>query len=159
MKVQILNGIVTAWGEMPNAPVDNLEIFENGVPDDFSLDKYTYTPLAGNVYNQNGFALRAVTPSINLEVFQQRSAEMYEYMFGQLGNTTAYRTFCTDTDALNTTYENAGNLALIAFIRSVNDPIWGNYSTTGFTSKTTYRGTTVGGVYTRQTAILNILSP
>lgn len=158
MKVQITNGIVVAFGEMPNAPTDNIEVFEQGVPDDFSLETYTYTPLAGNAYNPNGYTLKVPTPSLDLEVFQERSAAMYEYMFAQLGNTTAYRTFCTDTDALNTMYENAGNLALIAFIRSVNDAVWGNYSTTGFTSKTTYRGTLVNGVYPRQTAILNILN-
>lgn len=159
MKVQIRDGVVLAWGIMPTTDVDNIEIFEQGVPDDFSPELYTYTPLAGNAYNVNGFALKSVTPELDLDLFQQRSAAMYEYMFSQLGNTTAYRTFCTDTDALNTMYENAGNLALIAFIRSVNDTIWGNYSTTGFTSKTTYRGTAVGGIYTRQTAILAILQP
>jgi len=157
MKVQIVNDLVVSWGEMPNAV--GADIFEQGVPSDFSLDRYTYTPISPGVYNPNGFATIPQIPTIDLEVLQQRSADMYEYMFGQLGNTTAYRQFCTDTDALNTTYENAGNLALIAFIRSVNDAIWGNYSTTGFTSKTAYRGTLVGGLYPRQTAILSILVP
>lgn len=159
MKIQIRDGIVVAWGEMPNVPVDGVEIFDNGVPDDFSLDKYTYTPSAGGVYNPNGFALIPTVPAIDLDTFQQRSAAMYEYMFGQLGNTTAYRTFCSDTDALNTMYENAGNLALVAFIRTVDDAVWGSYRTTGFTTKTTYRGTLVNGIYPRQIAILAILAP
>lgn len=154
MRVQIINDVVVGYG----IELSGSDTFD-GAPDDYSFEKYTYTALPGGGFNINGFALRAVAPELNLDVLQQRSADMYEYMFSQLGNTTAYRTFCTDTDALNTTYENAGNLALIAFIRSVNDTIWGNYSTTGFTSKTTYRGASVGGVYTRQTAILEILNP
>lgn len=154
MRVQIVDGVVKGYGLELTGP----DTFD-GAPNDYTFEKYTYTPLAGNAYNPNGFALRAVAPELDLDVFQERSAAMYEYMFGQLGNTTAYRTFCTDTDALNTMYENAGNLALVAFIRSVNDAVWGNYFTTGFSSKTTYRGTLVNGVYPRQTALLTILQP
>ena len=159
MKVQIINGAVISWGEMPNAPTDNIEIFENGVPDDFSLDKYNYTPLAGNAYNPSGFSVKSTGLEIDFATLQARSEAMYEYMLTQLGQTAAFRTFCADVDALNTQYL-TGSLALVAFIRSQPDAIWGSYSsTTGFVSKLTYRGTPVNGVYPRQIALLNILNP
>jgi hypothetical protein len=108
------------------------------------------------VYNPNGYTLKT-NVNIDFETLQAKSEAMYEYMLGQLGQTAAFRTFCADVDALNTQYL-TGSLALIAFIRTINDTVWGNYSTTGFTTKTTYRGTLVNGVYPRQTAILNILN-
>lgn len=53
MKIQIHSGQVVAWGEMPDAFGD--DIFEQGVPADFSLDKYTYTPNEDGSFNPDGF--------------------------------------------------------------------------------------------------------
>ena len=49
--------------------------------------------------------------------------------------------------------------SLYYWVETTNSPEWGDYTSTGFKTKTTYRGDLVDGVYPRAEYILSILNP
>lgn len=67
-----------------------------------------------------------------------------------------FRTFMTDVrnHLLDYVYYSE---TLYYWVETTNNADWGNYSSTGFKTRTTYRGTLVDGVYPRAEYILSIL--
>jgi hypothetical protein len=131
------------------------------IPDDFSYAIYNYTPSVAGVYDPNGFVLKPEpTEIINFAKRQSNIQEMNTYMatlvnLGQLSQNN-FDIFLSDTVALVQQYL-GGNGRLITWIETVSRNGY-NATTTGFKTRTAYRGTLVGGVYPRAEAILLILN-
>ena len=153
MKAQIINDVIVAWGD----GLTGAELFD--IPDDYSPEKYAYTVITPGVFNPNGFSLKTV-----VSIDQQKRAEninkMSEYMAafvvqGQLTQAN-YELFMSDISAFIQPYIN-GSGRLITWIETTNRNGY-NASTSGFKTKSAYRGSLVNGLYERAEAILAILN-
>ena len=58
MRVQIRDGIVIGYG----TEVNGEDTYEDGVPEDYTFEKYTYTPNEDGSFNPDGFVLIAEEP-------------------------------------------------------------------------------------------------
>ena len=88
---------------------------------------------------------------------QQKTESITSYMKSQLTD-TEFRTFLSDcrTYLIDYTYYSD---SLYYWVETSNSVDWGDYTSTGFKTKTTYRGDLVDGVYPRAEHILSILNP
>jgi hypothetical protein len=157
MKVQIdlQSDVVLAYG---NA-IDGVNVFD--IPfEDYTPEKYSYTPLVAGVFNPNGFALRTVAESIDFAKRQDNINRMSNYMNGllQQGQLTQPNLdlFFADIATNVQGYLNGGG-RLITWIETVNRNGY-NATTIGFKTKTAYRGFLVGTVYPRAEDILVMLN-
>ena len=157
MKGQIVNDVIVAFGNQ----LYGENIFD--IPDDYSPERYTYTPSVAGVFDPNGFSLRPVTVSIDEARRRSNINRMSAYMAGFIGNglTQAnYDLFLSDTAALQQQYI-AGGGRLITWIETVNRNGY-NASLSGFKTRAAYNGVGVSvpsGQYNeRADAILNILN-
>ena len=153
MKGQIVNDVIVAFGNQ----LSGESIFD--IPDDYSPERYTYTPSVAGVFDPNGFSLRPVTVSIDEARRRSNINRMSAYMAGFIGNglTQAnYDLFLSDTAALQQQYI-AGGGRLITWTETVNRNGY-NATTVGFKTRTAYRGDLVNGLYERAEAILSILN-
>jgi len=81
--------------------------------------------------------------------------QMMTYMRGEL-NDAEFSQFIRDTRDLVTEYIYLSD-ALLYWVRTENNTSWGDYSTTGFKTRATYRGIEIDGEYPRATMISAIL--
>lgn len=153
MKAQIINGNILAWGEL----LDQIDVYD--ITDDYSPDKYNYTPQDINVFDPNGFVLRNVN-IIDFDKRQSNVNQMNSYMdslrIEGLITQANFDLFLADT-ATNVQGYLSGGSRLITWIETVNRNGY-NASTIGFKAKTAYRGVLVNGVYPRAEDILAILN-
>lgn len=87
---------------------------------------------------------------------QQKVDAITSYMRNQLTE-SVFRQFLSDARSLLTDYIYYSD-SLIYWVDTTDNVDWGNYSTTGFKTKTSYRGDLVDGVYPRAEYILSILN-
>lgn len=137
----------------------NIEAVE--IPDDFSYAKYDYTPAIAGVYDPNGFVLKPVdVETIDFAKRQMNVQMMNGYMANLVTSNqltqSNFDLFLSDTAALVQQYLGGGG-RLITWIETVSRNGF-NATTTGFKTKTTYRGALNNGVYPRAEAILAILN-
>ena len=85
----------------------------------------------------------------------EKVTQMMTYMRSEL-NDAEFAQFIRDTRDLVTEFLYLSD-ALIYWVHTVNNPSWGDYSTTGFKTKTVYRGIEIDGEYPRATMISSIL--
>lgn len=146
------NGEIIMWSDFIDA--DEVSFFQ--APDDYSADKYTYTPLVGGGFNINGFALKPLPEDIvNFVKRNVNIQRMNSYMAVQLTQ-SSFDLFLSDTSTHVTGYLNGGS-RLITWVETVNRNGY-NATSVGFKTKASYRGTPVEGVYERAEAILAILN-
>ena len=159
MKGQIQNDIIVSYGNVLSGP----DVFD--IPDDYSHERYFYTPSVPGVFDPNGFTLRPQTVVIDESRRRGNINRMSEYMASFIDNgiTQAnFDLFLSDTAALQQQYISGGG-RLITWIETVNRNGY-NATTIGFKTRTAYRGTTTNGVngvngdYPRVNAILEILN-
>lgn len=165
MVVQIdLNGSISGTpdkvlGYSNNYVIDNIQFFN--APDDYTFERYTYTPIVSGMFNPNGFALNLeVTESIDFAKRQINVQMMNIYManlvaLSQLTQNN-FDLFLSDTAALVQQYLGGGG-RLITWIETVSRNGF-NATTTGFKTKTAYRGALINGLYPRAEDILVILN-
>jgi hypothetical protein len=170
MVVQIdLNGSISGTadkilGFSNDYVIDNIQFFN--APDDFNFDKYNYTPIVSGVFNPNGFTLKPIVEEVNPNKRQENIDRMNAYMkdlvtLGQLSQAN-FELFISDTLLLAQSYLLESG-RLFTFIETVSRNGY-NASTTGFKTKTAYRGNTTNGVngalgnYPRANDILAILN-
>jgi len=129
-------------------------------PIDYTFDKYNYIPQVSGVYDPNGFVQKQVLDEVNFALRQLNVNSMSSYMvsFVIAGALTqnSFDLFLADTAALIQGYLGGGG-RLLTWIETVNRNGY-NASTTGFKTRTAYRGSLVNGVYPRAEAILAILN-
>lgn len=96
-------------------------------------------------------------PQVIPENRQQKVDVITAYMKSQLTD-TEFRTFLSDcrTYLIDYTYYSD---SLYYWVDTSNSTEWGYYTSTGFKTKTIYRGDLVDGVYPRAEYILSVLSP
>lgn len=87
---------------------------------------------------------------------QQKVDAITSYMRNELTE-SVFRQFLSDARSLLTDYIYYSD-SLIYWVDTTDNVDWGNYSTTGFKTKTSYRGDLVDGVYPRAEYILSILN-
>jgi hypothetical protein len=97
------------------------------------------------------------TPPPSPENRQQKIDTITSYMKSELTE-LQFRQFISDSRnyLLDYTYYSE---SLYYWIETTNSAEWGDYTTIGFKTKTTYRGDLVDGVYPRAEYILSILNP
>ena len=154
MKVQIINDQIVAWGDY----LIGSDVYDG--PDDYSPERYNYIPSAPGIFDPNGFNLKPITESIDFSKRQSNINQMNLYMDslrleGALTQAN-FDLFLSDT-ATNVQGYLSGGGRLITWIESVNRNGY-NATTTGFKTKTAYRGTLVNGLYPRAEMILSILN-
>jgi len=96
-------------------------------------------------------------PPVLPENRQEKVDVITSYMRSEL-TPSQFRTFMTDARNHLLDYIYYSN-SLYYWVETTNNTDWGNYSTTGFKTKSTYRGTLIDGVYPRAEYILQILTP
>jgi hypothetical protein len=105
-------------------------------------------------------AMLAQTPTIDYSKRQSNITAMNEYMASFVGSgaltAASFDLFLSDTSSLVTQYLGGGG-RLITWIETTNRNGY-NASTSGFKTKTAYRGNLVNGVYERAETILAILN-
>jgi hypothetical protein len=164
MVVQIdLNGSISGTqdkvlGYSNDYVIDNIQFFN--APDDYTFERYTYTPIVSGVFNPNGFTTVIIPETINFSQRQSNINQMNSYMDslrleGALTQAN-FDLFLADT-ATNVQGYLSGGGRLITWIESVNRNGY-NATTIGFKTKTAYRGTLVNGLYPRAEMILSILN-
>ncbi len=155
MKGQLVNDAIVSYGDFISGP----NVYN--IPDDYSPERYNYVTSTPGVFDPNGFILiPETTEIINFAKRQSNIQAMNIYManlvnLGQLSQNN-FDVFLSDTVALVQQYL-GGNGRLITWIETVSRNGY-NATTTGFKTKTAYRGILVGGVYPRAEAILSILN-
>jgi hypothetical protein len=99
----------------------------------------------------------AYTPPPSPENRQQKVDFVTSYMKSELTE-TQFRQFISDARnyLLDYTYYSD---SLYFWVDTSNSMEWGDFTSTGFKTKTTYRGDLVDGVYPRAEHILSILNP
>lgn len=151
---------IISWGPLYNS--DPLAV---DIPDDYSPERYSYTPSIPGVFDPNGFTPIIAPNIIDTQKRQSNLNEMNSYMSSFVGNgiTQAnFDLFLSDTAALQQQYLGGGG-RLITWIETVNRNGY-NASTTGFKTRTAYRGVSTNGVegvngnYIRANRILEILN-
>ena len=97
------------------------------------------------------------TPPPIPENRQQKVDIITSYMKSELTD-AQFRSFISDSRnyLLDYTYYSD---SLYYWVETTNSVEWGDYTTNGFKTKTTYRGDLVDGLYPRAEYILSILSP
>ena len=97
------------------------------------------------------------TPPPIPENRQQKIDAITSYMKSELTD-AQFRSFISDSRnyLLDYTYYSD---SLYYWVETTNSVEWGDYTSTGFKTKTTYRGDLVDGLYPRAEYILSILSP
>lgn len=155
MKGQIINDVIIVYGNFVSG--DN--VFE--IPDDYSPEKYNYIPSVAGVFDPNGFILKPITSDVIDFAKRQMNVQMMnEYMANLVATSQLtqnnFDLFLSDTAALVQQYLGGGG-RLITWIETVNRNGY-NATTTGFKTKTSYRGTLVNGIYPRAEDILVILN-
>jgi hypothetical protein len=164
MVVQIdLNGSISGTpdkvlGYSNDYVIDDIQFFN--APDDYTFERYTYTPIVSGVFNPNGFTAVIIPETINFSQRQSNINQMNSYMDslrleGALTQAN-FDLFLSDT-ATNVQVYLSGGGRLITWIETVNRNGY-NATTTGFKTKTSYRGTLVNGLYPRAEMILSILN-
>jgi hypothetical protein len=147
MKVQIdlQSDVIVAYG---NA-IDGVNVFD--IPfEDYTPEKYSYTPLVAGVFNPNGFVLKPVIDEIGFVKRQNNIDKMNNYMrnlvtLGQLTQAN-FELFIADTLVLSQGYILKSG-RLFTFIETVSRNGY-NAETTGFKVRA-YRGTPTDGINTR----------
>ena len=152
MRGYIINDQILAWGE-----VNGVDTYE--IPDDYSPERYAYIPSVAGVFDPNGFRLKNVNV-IDFDKRQLNINQMNSYMDslrleGELTQAN-FDLFLADTSTNIQGYLSGGS-RLITWIETVNRNGY-NATTTGFKTKTAYRGALVNGVYPRAEMILSILN-
>lgn len=155
MRGQLRNDVIVAYGYS----LVGTDVYD--IPDDYSPERYNYTPAVAGVFDPNGFTLKP--ESVEVIDFAKRQMNI-QMMNGYMANlvTTSQLTqnnfdlFLSDTAALVQQYLGGGG-RLITWIETVSRNGY-NATTTGFKTKTAYRGTLNNGVYPRAEAILAILN-
>jgi len=97
------------------------------------------------------------TPAPIPENRQQKVDAVTSYMKSQLTD-SEFRTFISDSRNYLLDYTFYID-SLYYWVDTSNSVEWGDYTSTGFKTKTTYRGDLVDGVYPRAEYILQILNP
>lgn len=154
MKGQIINDEIVASGNV----LSGANVYD--IPDDYTPERYIYSPAVSGVFDPNGFVLRQVVDSINFTKRQSNIQAMNNYMASFIGNGITelqYDQFTTDTSPHIASYLNGGGARLFTWIETVNRNGY-NATTVGFKTKTAYRGALVGDVYPRAEQILIYLN-
>jgi len=154
MRGQLINDEIVVYGEI----IEGDNVYD--IPNDYSPDKYNYTPLIAGEFNPNGFTLKPVTETIDFSQRQSNVNQMNSYMDslrveGAITQAN-FDLFLADT-ATNVQGYLSGGGRLITWIETVNRNGY-NATTIGFKTKTAYRGTLTNGVYPRAEMILSILN-
>jgi hypothetical protein len=152
--IDLTTDIIFSWGLVYETDINAVDL-----PDDYSPEKYIYTPSVAGVFDPNGFTLRN-TNVIDFDKRQSNINQMNSYMDslrleGALTQAN-FDLFLSDT-ATNVQGYLSGGGRLITWIETVNRNGY-NATTTGFKTKTAYRGTLVNGLYPRAEMILSILN-
>jgi hypothetical protein len=140
---------------------------EDGVPADYDINTYDYIASTPGVYNSGNFRLKTQPmQTINFEKRSQNVQSMNEYMasFVALNQLTQanFDLFLSDSASFVQQYLGGGG-RLITWIETVNRNGF-NATTTGFKTRTGYRGSTSNGVegvngnYVRANTILGFLN-
>jgi hypothetical protein len=158
--IDLTTDTIVSWGILYNNDPNAVEI-----PDDYSPERYTYTPITPGVFNPNGFSLITTITQIDANRRQNNLNQMNSYMSSFIGNglTQAnFDLFLSDTAALQQQYLGGGG-RLITWVETVNRNGY-NATTVGFKTRTGYRGPSSNGVegvngnYIRANTILNFLN-
>ena len=118
------------------------------IPDDFSYAKYNYIPSVAGVYDPNGFILKSTEGEVDIiEKRRDNIRRMNAYMRNLLttGAITqaAWELFVADTAVLAQNYiEESGRI--ITWVETTSRNGY-NATTSGFKTKTSYRGNSTNG--------------
>lgn len=156
--VDLTTDRIISWG-----PLYNNDPLAFDIPDDYTPERYSYSPSTPGEFDPNGFVLRPIAVSIDEARRRNNINRMSAYMAGFIDNglTQAnYDLFLSDTAALQQQYI-AGGGRLITWIETVNRNGY-NATTTGFKTRSAYNGVGVAQTSTannvRANAILEILN-
>lgn len=97
------------------------------------------------------------TPPVITYPREQKIDMILTYLKSELTD-SQFRSFLSDCRNYLIDYTYYSD-SLYYWIDTSNSPDWGDYTSTGFKTKTTYRGDLVDGLYPRAEYILQILSP
>lgn len=161
MKVWIINDVINGWGpDMTGADI------YDGAPDDYSPDKYRYTPSTPGIFDLYGFFPTAPVSAVSFAKRQENVNAMNQYMsdIKDDGGITQpnFELFLSDTAVFIPAYL-GGSSRLMTWIETANRNGY-NATTIGFKTKTGYRGALLSGTagalgqYQRSIDILAILN-
>lgn len=152
--INLTTDTVVSWGAAYETDVNAVDF-----PDDYSPERYNYTPQIAGVYNINNFVL-IESQDVNFAKRQSNVNSMSNYMAGFITQGTltqnSFDLFLSDTASLVQGYLGGGS-RLITWIETVNRNGY-NATNVGFKTRTAYRGTLVNSVYPRAEFILSILN-
>jgi hypothetical protein len=169
VEIDLLINQVTRYSNLlERSNVGNIIVVgtEDGVPEDYDINRYDYIPVVPGEYSPVNFRLRQTNSIINFERRQLNVQRMTEYMFsfvtaGQLTQAN-FDLFLSDTSTFVQQYLTGGG-RLITWIETVNRNGY-NATTVGFKTRTAYRGPSSNGIegvngnYVRANTILGILN-
>jgi hypothetical protein len=145
------SGEILMWSDIIEP--DGVSFFQ--CPDDYSMSKYSYTPLPGGSFNSSGFVLKeSISGEINYVKRAENIQKMNKYMLNEVGQ-NVFDVFLSDIVVHSNTYKEGSN-RIITWVETLNKPEYSG-ANSGFKTRS-YKGELINGIYPRAEAILAILN-